>query len=309
MHGRLVLAHSVLTIVAACLSACSAPGGNSAGGLLNDPALPEGPRVSFEVRAASSGTAPAADMVLIPGLSSPAPVWDATANRLQDHARVHLAQLAGYAGAEPVRTRDGVLADAEADIIDYLQSCCGAPVVLVGHSLGGTIALAVAHNRPDLVARVVIVDARPSAGGPDNRLLLQRRAAGTRDGVLAASEEAFAAEVRTQASEIFATDPADVERIVQWSLDSHRPTVAQSLFELTLTDQRPLHPGMTTPVTVLAAWHVDRGFAFEDSVAYWEGLYAGLPDADVRLVRDSRHFIMLDQPDRLVAELIALTAP
>ncbi|MFN4025696.1 MAG: alpha/beta fold hydrolase [Hyphomonas sp.] len=295
---KLILAGLASGILAAC---SGEPAGSA--DILREADLPDGPRVQFEVHAAPSLAEGSMDLVLVPGLSSPASVWDAVTAALEGEARIHLAQLAGYAGTAPVRTRNGVLADAQADIEAYLETCCPGGAVVAGHSLGGTIALAAAHNRPDLVRRVVVIDARPNAGGPPNAMLLNRRAAGTRDGVLSASDAAFAAEVRKQAADMFATDPADVDRIVQWSLDSHRPTVAQSLYELTLADQRPLHSAVVAPVTVLAAWHADRGFTFEESTTYWGGLFSELPNGEVRLVRDARHFIMLDQPEALVLEI------
>jgi len=51
--------------------------------------------------------------------------------------------------------------DAVAEVVDGLEG----PVVLVGHSGGGTIAWAVADARPDRIARVVMVDALPMPSG------------------------------------------------------------------------------------------------------------------------------------------------
>ena len=41
------------------------------------------------------------DLVFIPGLSSSREVWKATAERLKSHYRLHLIQVAGFAGEEP----------------------------------------------------------------------------------------------------------------------------------------------------------------------------------------------------------------
>lgn len=48
---------------------------------------------------------------------------------------------------------EGHVADLLA-VIDLVAGCRGRPVVVVGHSLGGTIALAAAQRRPDQVAAV-----------------------------------------------------------------------------------------------------------------------------------------------------------
>jgi pimeloyl-ACP methyl ester carboxylesterase len=55
--------------------------------------------------------------------------------------------------------------DAVLELVDGLASTDPDPVVLVGHSGGGTIAWAVADARPDRVARVVLVDALPMPSG------------------------------------------------------------------------------------------------------------------------------------------------
>ncbi|MDT0115687.1 alpha/beta hydrolase [Microbacterium sp. PRF11] len=47
------------------------------------------------------------------------------------------------------------------DIVTALEQWTDAPQTLVGHSLGGLTAAAVAASRPDLVARLVIVDITP----------------------------------------------------------------------------------------------------------------------------------------------------
>ncbi len=49
---------------------------------------------------------------------------------------------------------DGHVADLVA-LLEQVRARRGSPAVLFGHSLGGTLALAVAHRRPDLVSVVV----------------------------------------------------------------------------------------------------------------------------------------------------------
>lgn len=286
-------------ILAATLTAC----GSGPEDILREADLPEGPRVTFEVREPDGDNAARTDVLFIPGLSSPASVFAETADALGGAYRIHLTQLAGYAGMPPVRTRDGVLKDAQAEIATYLETCCPDGAILVGHSLGGNIGIGITHARPGLVSHLVIVDARPSAGGSSNAMALRARASGQRRGVLDASDAEYEARNRQLVSDVFASTPEHVDLVVGWSMNSHRPTVAQTLYELTLTDQRPLLPEIQTPTTILATWHPDRRFTFEESTTYWNGLYEALPNGEVRLVRDSRHFIMLDQPAAFVAEL------
>src|ERR1700749_5318245 len=86
------------------------------------------------------GTGP--DLIFIPGLASSRDTWKATAERLKAHYRVHLIQVAGFAG-EPARGNAGgevVVPTAEA-IDAYLVEQKLTPAVVIGHSLGGTMTL------------------------------------------------------------------------------------------------------------------------------------------------------------------------
>ncbi|WP_308291632.1 alpha/beta hydrolase [Microbacterium sp. G2-8] len=51
------------------------------------------------------------------------------------------------------------------DLIAAIEEWTATPVTLVGHSLGGFAAIAVADQRPDLVAHLALVDIVPGAGG------------------------------------------------------------------------------------------------------------------------------------------------
>jgi pimeloyl-ACP methyl ester carboxylesterase len=49
-------------------------------------------------------------------------------------------------------------------IVRFIEEVAGGPVVLVGHSLGGAVSMAVATSRPDLVRGLVLVDSAAPEG-------------------------------------------------------------------------------------------------------------------------------------------------
>jgi len=51
-----------------------------------------------------------------------------------------------------------------AHVVRFIQAIAGGPVVLVGHSLGGAVSMAVATSRPDLVRGLVLVDSAAPEG-------------------------------------------------------------------------------------------------------------------------------------------------
>ena len=54
---------------------------------------------------------------------------------------------------------------------------------------------------------------------------------------------------------------------------------------------------VSAPVTVLAAWSDGAPLSSDQLRAVYEDQYAGLADVDIRIIANSRHVIMLDQPD------------
>src|ERR1039457_6218041 len=58
------------------------------------------------------------DVVLIPGLASSSAVWDATAKRLEGRYRLHILQVAGFAGSLPRTNAKGPVIQPTVDALD-----------------------------------------------------------------------------------------------------------------------------------------------------------------------------------------------
>lgn len=102
------------------------------------------------------------DIILIPGFASSYEVWADLASRLRHSHRLHLVQVAGFAGSPAVSSPDGrVVAPTAEAIAEYIRSQRIEAPVIIGHSLGGEVALMVGARHPDQVARLMIVDAMP----------------------------------------------------------------------------------------------------------------------------------------------------
>src|ERR1700742_3245896 len=151
--------------LAAAVSIGAARAADDPNRLYSDSTLMTRDRFSDEI----VGTGP--DLVFIPGLASSRLTWKAIAERLKAHYRLHLIQLAGFAG-EPVRANAaGEVLIPTAEAIDaYMVEQHLPPATIIGHSLGGTTALYLAVHHGDHLKKVLIVDALPCAcvlvGGP-----------------------------------------------------------------------------------------------------------------------------------------------
>lgn len=85
--------------------------------------------------------------------------WELLAPTLARSFRVVAVDLRGHGNSDwPGSYSLEAMRD---DVIGLLEHLGGAPVTLVGHSLGGAVAYLIAQARPDRIARLVIEDACP----------------------------------------------------------------------------------------------------------------------------------------------------
>jgi pimeloyl-ACP methyl ester carboxylesterase len=82
---------------------------------------------------------------------------------------------------------------------------------------------------------------------------------------------------------------------------SNRQAMASAIREVMTTDARPGLAAMTTPVWAVYASDADGGAPAAMADALWSREYAALPGVTLKRVDDARHFIMVDEPDRLDA--------
>ncbi len=101
------------------------------------------------------------DVLLIPGLTAGRDVWRDTAAATPGY-RYHLLQVAGFAGAPAGGNAQGPVVDPLArEIARYIEANGLRRPAIVGHSMGGTLAMMIAARRPELAGRVMVVDMLP----------------------------------------------------------------------------------------------------------------------------------------------------
>jgi pimeloyl-ACP methyl ester carboxylesterase len=87
--------------------------------------------------------------------------WDGMMPLLDRNHRVVAVDLLGHGGSE--KPRSGYSIPNQADVVaQALQRLGVRNAEVVGHSLGGTVAVALAQQSPELVERVVILDTPPT---------------------------------------------------------------------------------------------------------------------------------------------------
>lgn len=241
-------------------------------------------RFSVQVR----GTGP--DVVLIPGLTSGRDVWADTVAAVPGY-RYHLIQVSGFAG-EPARAngQGPVVEPLAEEIARYIADRRLERPAIVGHSMGGTLAMMIAARRPELAGRVMVIDMLPQPAGLFG---------GSASGPLADSLRNWISSPggrRLVGSLLSVFSPPEAS-----NARSDPEVVAQAMQELSGMDLAPQLPRIRVPLTVVygspdpqARAAIDRGFA---------AAYA--PARGARLVRidGSGHMVMLDRPARFQAVL------
>jgi pimeloyl-ACP methyl ester carboxylesterase len=114
-----------------------------------------------------SGSGPA--IVFLHGLGMSAHTWDAVASHLSDRFAVVAVDLPGHGNSPCPEDPAAFTRDAALDDLDDVLSTLDGPAVLVGHSLGGYLALAHAATRPDATRGVVVLNTGPGYRDSEKR--------------------------------------------------------------------------------------------------------------------------------------------
>lgn len=247
------------------------------------------------------GTGP--DLIFIPGLASSRDTWKATAERLKAHYRVHLIQVAGFAG-EPARGNAGgevVVPTAEA-IDAYLVEQKLTPAVVIGHSLGGTMTLYLAEHHPEHLKKAMLVDALPYFATLMNPKATVETMKPSADAARNGTEK-MTPQQQDMMMMSMATAPADIATIKSWSAASDKGVVRNALADDLTLDLRPDLAKIATPITLLHPDYTSMGAPAGVTDQMYKAAYATAPTVRVVEIAPSLHFIMFDQPAKFGAAL------
>ena len=263
-------------------------------------------------RLSISSVGEGADVVLVPGLGSSPEVWESSVRKVPGY-RYHLVQINGFARHPAQGNADGmIIASAAEEIARYIREAGLSRPAVIGHSMGGTVALSVAA-RHGLVSRVMVVDMVPFLGmffGPPGTTAESVRptADKLRDQSLAATAEARQSTIEASIATMLINE-AHRPLAVRHALTSDRGIAARALHELIVTDLRPELSRITVPLTVLYVKTPNVPLTPEQFDAVYQASYAAAPQAKLKRIPDSYHFIMFDQPDRFAAEMREFLTP
>jgi len=255
---------------------------------------------SFEVKVTGKGN----PILLFPGFSCTGEVWAATVKELSKTNECHVFTFAGFGTVPPIKTP--WLETIKTDIEKYVVRKKLQKPTIIGHSMGGSLALWLASNNQNTYKNLIIIDGLPSIGALmipdfspekvsyDNPFAKQQ---------LAMNEEAFK-QMATQMAAGMTFNKQKQPVIVNWMQQADRKTYVYGYVDLLKLDLREDIQHIKTPVTIMAAVSFYPKKQVEE---LYTKQYQKLAKKDIIYVDDSAHFIMFDKEDWFIKEIQKLS--
>jgi len=223
--------------------------------------------------------------VLLHGLGAVAAIWGPVLRALRRDCRVLAPELSALGGSEV--PGGGLTVEAAVEIVAQLieRERGGRPVTLAGISLGGWMAVRLALARPDLVSRLVLVDA-----------------GGWRDQDWERIEELVTVEDLAGVDRLY---PAMFAR-VPWIMRLSRPGfLAAYTSPAVKSVLAGLAEGDTFDADDLARLNIPVGLIWGEhdglfSVETGRAMAAALPQAHLEVLADCGHAVHMERPRQLV---------
>jgi N-formylmaleamate deformylase len=253
---------------------------------------------SFSIHKEGSGK----PMVFIPGLDCSGEVWKDAVQHFSKHFTCYTLTLPGFAGQPPIHS-DSILATVVGELAAFIRKEKLERPIIIGHSLGGWLALDFAIHYPELTGDLVIVSSAPflPALSMGKDITVDSAAAIGRK-IKAGMASQTPAQVRQSAAYYLATlirDSSRIAEVTEMEVKSDQPTQAEVMYELFSQDLRPVVGGIKTRVLALADWSAYKqyGATRENVYTNLQNQYKNVQHLTIAMNDSSRHFIMFDEPD------------
>ena len=259
---------------------------------------------SFNVKMVGKGK----PVILIPGLDCSGDVWDSTAEHLKNNFACYIITLPGFAGQPPIHSVS-ILKSVATQLANFIKQKHLIKPVIIGHSLGGWLALYLGATYPGLTGDIVSVSSAPFlpalSMGPD----ITVDSAG-KIGMMIKNGMANQTPEQVRQSQKYMlgtmiTDSAKIAEVTEMAVKSDQPTQGEVMYELFSNDLRPSMGNIKSRILVLNDW-----IAYKQYGATHESVYNALKqqyqlahNVTIKINDDSKHFIMYDDPQWLYKQL------
>lgn len=251
---------------------------------------------SFQVKVTGKGKQA---IIFIPGFGCSGDVWNDTRDTYEKNYTCYTLTMAGFAGA-PAETSPTFKGWEDAIAAYITQNKINKPVI-IGHSMGGGLALAIAADHPELPSKIIIVDALPCLAAMSNPAFKSNpnndcSAMVTR---MTAMTDGQFLQMQQHTMPQLMDDTVHLKQAIQWSVSSDKKTFAHMYCDFLNTDLRDKIATIRCPALVL----LESNFAtFKPAI---EGQYKNLKTAQLQYANKGKHFIMYDDTEWYNQQLAA----
>lgn len=245
-------------------------------------------KYAFDVAIKGSGKQA---IVFIPGFTCSGDVYDETVANFEKNYTCYVLTMAGFAGV-PAQV-DASFANWENSIADYIKTNNLNKPIIVGHSMGGGLAMAVAADYPTLVSKLVIIDALPCLAAmmdPNFKAKPNNDCSASVAQFTGMPDSQFYQMQKLTIPRLLA-DTTRTEEVVSWSVKSDRKTFASMYCDFVNTDLRDKISAVSCPTLVLLESYFTN---FKPTI---EAQYKNLKTAQLAYATKGLHFIMYDDKE------------
>lgn len=242
----------------------------------------------FEVKKTGNGNQA---LIFIPGFASSGDVWNETIAKFEKDFTCYTLTMAGFAGIKP--QTDASFKDWEKGIATYIKDNKIEKPILIGHSMGGGLALAIAADYPELAGKIIIVDTLPCLAALSDPSFTSKENNDCSPAIAqltAMNDEQFR-KMQAQAMPRLLADISMQETVINWSMKSDRKTFAKMYCDFYNTDLREKIKNIQCPSLILLESY------FVTLKPTIENQYKNLKNANMQYASKGLHFIMYDDKD------------
>lgn len=237
-------------------------------------------------------------LIFIPGFASSGDVWNETVNVLKSDYTCYVLTMSGFAGVPP---KDNISFEHwKTEIAKFIKENKINKPIVIGHSMGGGLAMAIAADYPDLLNKFVVVDALPclfALTNPEFKSVADNDCSNLVDQIMKMPEDQFIQMQKMSVASLSTTQSKHNE-ILGWGLKSDRKTFAQMFCDFSNTDLRQRIKNVQIPSLIL----LEAPFkTIEDSI---NEQYKEMPSAQLKYANQGLHFVMFDDKEWYINQLI-----
>ncbi|MEO8236700.1 MAG: alpha/beta hydrolase [Flavobacterium sp.] len=227
-------------------------------------------------------------IIFIPGFASSGDVWNETKAVFEKDFTCYSLTMAGFSGVKPQPNPS--FENWKTEIGNYIKDNKIEKPILIGHSMGGGLALAIAADHPELIGKIVVVDALPCLAALSNPSFKSKEnndCSGMVTQMTAMTDAQFYDMQKMTMPRLLA-ETSKLDMVVDWSVKSDRTTFAQMYCDFFNVDLREKISSVKCPsLILLESYFVNLKPAIEEQ-------YKNLKTANLQYANKGLHFIMYD---------------